>query len=129
MRAPGPREATKIVAMAGGKIVGSTRLQKIGCLLEMSGAGQGFPFSYHRYGPYSESLSISTADAGALGLLKVSECRAAWGGRFRVYEGAAEQMKDTAVLKLASTAAEADSIELELAVTAAFLASEGSKIP
>jgi hypothetical protein len=39
---PGPREAAKIVQLAGGEIIGSTRLQKIGCLLELVGAGVGF---------------------------------------------------------------------------------------
>jgi len=35
MPRPGPREAAKIVSMAGGEIIGTTRFQKIGCLLEL----------------------------------------------------------------------------------------------
>ena len=43
-----------IVRDAGGKIVGRTRLQKIGYLLELSGLGEGFSFDYRHYGPFSE---------------------------------------------------------------------------
>jgi uncharacterized protein len=60
---PGPREVAQIISLAGGEIIGSTRLQKIGCLLDLVGAGVGFEFSYHIYGPYSEELNLA-ASAG-----------------------------------------------------------------
>ena len=40
----------------------------------------GFRFSYHRYGPYSEELSIAASDADALGYVEEREKHAAWGG-------------------------------------------------
>jgi uncharacterized protein YwgA len=112
MSDPGPREATKIVKLAGGEIVGSTRLQKVGCLLDLVGAGVGFDYSYHLYGPYSEELSIAAADAHALEMIEIEERPASWGGRYSIYR---------------TTDDSSDSVELELAVTAAFLAKNGSK--
>lgn len=126
MTRPGPREASRIVKLAGGEIVGSTRLQKIGCLLELVGAGTGFDYSYHLYGPYSEELSIAATDAGALDFIDIEEKTAAWGGRYTVYRSPVDGVsQDSAVGTLAKTAAAADSVVLELAVTAAFLAQNG----
>lgn len=128
---PGPPEAAKIVKTAGGEIIGTTRLQKIGCLLELAGAGAGFNFSYHLFGPYSEALSIAASDADALELLEMEERTAAWGGRYCVYRTSVEGTEDVpaGVRTLAKTAASSDSVELELAVTAAFLAKNGFKNP
>jgi uncharacterized protein len=127
MPEPGPREAAQIISLAGGEIIGSTRLQKIGCLLDLVGAGVGFEFSYHIYGPYSEELSLAASDADALGIIDVNEKIAAWGGRYSIYRVAASnpQNLDTSIMKLAKRAAQADSVALELAVTAAFLAENG----
>jgi hypothetical protein len=124
---PGPREAARIVQLAGGEIIGSTRLQKIGCLLEMVGAGVGFDYSYHRFGPYSEELSIAATDADALDLIEINEKTAAWGGRYAIYRLAGDSggPADSSVSVLARTAAAANSVALELAVTAAFLAKNG----
>ena len=40
-------EVRDIVALAGGRIVGKTRLQKAVFILELAGVGFGFEFSYH----------------------------------------------------------------------------------
>ncbi len=122
---PGPREVARIVSLAGGEIIGRTRLQKIGCLLDLVGAGSGFEFSYHIYGPYSEELSIATSDADALDMITVDERVAAWGGRYSIYRTAMDFSADDFVKRLARRAAQADSVALELAVTAAFLAANG----
>lgn len=131
MTEPGAREAARIVAIAGGCIVGRTRLQKIGCLLDLVGAGVGFRFTYYHYGPYSEKLRIAAEDAGALNLLQIEENRAAWGGHYSIYRSSTDSTHDVpkAVRRLAQAAADADSIELELAVTAAFLAKQGEENP
>jgi hypothetical protein len=131
MTEPGAMEAARIVAIAGGRIVGSTRLQKIGCLLDLAGAGVGFQFTYHLFGPYSERLSVAAADADALGLIDVDETRATWGGRYSIYQSKGDIVHPAlpSVQTLAATAAKADSVELELAVTAAFLAKKGEKEP
>jgi uncharacterized protein len=123
---PGPRDVAKIVSLAGGEIIGSTRLQKIGCLLDLVGAGFGFGFSYHIYGPYSEELSIAATDADALDMITVDERTAAWGGRYSIYRTTLDSPSvNPLIKKLAKRAAQADSVALELAVTAAFLAANG----
>ena len=38
----------EIVALSGGRLIGKTRLQKAGYLLELAGLGYGFDFSYRR---------------------------------------------------------------------------------
>jgi uncharacterized protein len=128
---PGPREAAKIVQLAGGEIIGSTRLQKIGCLLELVGAGVGFDYSYHLFGPYSEELSIAAADADALDLIDIKERTATWGGRYSIYRSLSDNTdsSDPSVGALAKAAAAANSVALELAVTAAFLAKNGYSNP
>jgi len=124
---PGPSEVAQIISLAGGEIIGSTRLQKIACLLGLVGAGFGFEFSYHIYGPYSEELSLAASDAGALDIIDVHEKVAAWGGRYSIYRASTggQQILDANIMKLAKRAAQADSVALELAVTAAFLADNG----
>jgi hypothetical protein len=122
---PGPREVARIVSLAGGEIIGRTRLQKVGCLLDLVGSGSGFEFSYHIYGPYSEELSIAAGDADALDMITVDDRVAAWGGRYSIYRTTMDFSADASVKSLARKAAQADSVALELAVTAAFLAANG----
>jgi uncharacterized protein len=131
MPEPGPKEAVKLVASAGGEIVGRTRLQKIGCLLELAGANFGFRYEYHIYGPYSEQLSVAASDADALGLVQVEDRTADWGGRYSIYRAPVEKAEGLpgALKALGKTAAGANSIELELAVTAAFIARDGHPDP
>jgi uncharacterized protein len=123
---PGPGEVAKIISLAGGEVIGSTRLQKIACLLDLVGAGVGFEFSYHIYGPYSEELSIAANDADALDIISIRDQIAAWGGRYSIYRTKLDTSSaDPAIKRLAKRAAKADSVALELAVTAAFLAADG----
>lgn len=130
MVSPTPKDVARLIAAAGGEIVGRTRLQKVGCILELAGADFGFDYSYHLYGPYSEQLSLAVTDAEALGLISSEERTAEWGGRYSIYSSKNQAVDiPQPVLKLAQTAAKADSVVLELAVTAAYLASIGVENP
>ena len=118
------QKAAEIVRDAGGQIVGRTRLQKVGYLLELAGFGDGFRFEYYHYGPYSEELTEGIRMADAFGLVTEEEKQANWGGRYSVFTANAElgQPADADRAQFAAAAAEIDSIEIELAATAAYLA-------
>lgn len=121
-----------IIRDAGGRIVGRTRLQKVGYLLELSGLGEGFPFEYRHYGPYSEELASAVRDANALGLILEEEHKATWGGLYSIFtvtHHSEPPSGNLARTRLAREAASASAIELELAATAAFLFTEGSADP
>jgi hypothetical protein len=129
------RDTEKVAAIirdAGGKIVGRTRLQKTGYLLELAGLGEGFSFEYRHYGPYSEELAAAARDANALGLISEEEHRTGWGGFYSVFTttlaGPAKDVHPSRTT-LVREAGSASAIELELAATAAFLADEGSRDP
>ncbi|MBK1839709.1 hypothetical protein JHL17_20060 [Azospirillum sp. YIM B02556] len=118
------QKAAEIVRDAGGEIVGRTKLQKVAYLLELAGFGEGFPFSYRHYGPYSENLADAIRMADAFGLVVEEERQASWGGGYSIYRatdhvGLAAQTDRAA---FARVAASVDSVELELAATAAYLA-------
>ncbi len=119
----------QIVSDSGGRVVGRTKLQKIAYLLEATGLGEGFSFEYRHYGPYSEELSSAARSARILNVLREEEHPTSWGGFYSIYTVSAETNGDTVRSQVAKVAAGADSIELELAATAAFLASEGSTDP
>jgi len=120
-----------IIRDAGGRVVGRTRLQKLGYLLELSGLGEGFSFEYRHYGPYSEELAAAARNAKFLGLIFEQEHPASWGGTYSVSTAAAASADaaDQPRIRLAGEAVAADPIELELAATAAFLAVEGATDP
>jgi len=125
-------KAAAIVRDAGGKIVGRTRLQKIGYLLELAGLGEGFSFEYRHYGPYSEELASAARDANALELLSEEEYPATWGGLYSVFTSppaATPEGVNPSRMRLVREAADASAIELELAATAAFLSDAGSRDP
>lgn len=118
----GKDRITRIVRDAGGCIVGRTRMQKVAFLLELAGLGEGFRFEYKHYGPYSEELTEAAKMAASFGLLSVEERQTAWGGWYSVYE--AKQggtITDARRAALASEAVKLDSLDLELAATAAYL--------
>jgi uncharacterized protein YwgA len=119
--------AAEIVRDAGGHIVGRTKLQKIAFFLEAAGVGAGFPFRYKHFGPYSEQLAAAAQHAAALRLISEEECIANWGGHYSIYSTQlpSEPSSHPARAQLARELVEADAVELELAATAAFLASEG----
>lgn len=120
-----------IVNDAGGKVVGRTRLQKIAYLLELAGVGGGFAFEYRHYGPYSEDLANSTKIANMFGVLKEKERPTSWGGVYSIFTVTENKFSsgNEARCALARLAAAADAVELELAATAAFLASKGEDDP
>lgn len=128
-----PKVLGELVSLAGGRIVGRIRLQKSVCALELTGLGYGFPFSYRHFGPYSENLKIACSDADALGYIHEKTETANWGGWYSVFESteviqpSSPQQKQRS--ELLQITANADSVELELAVTAAFLASNGINDP
>lgn len=114
-----------IVELAGGRIVGRTRFQKIGYLLEALGLGSGFEFSYRHYGPYSSDLASDMKIASLIGLVKEQEQPASWGGTYSIYETTNSCLDDeNPASKVAAICANANAIDLELAATAVFLAQE-----
>ena len=125
------RAAAEIVGDAGGRVVGRTRLQKIAYLLELSGAGTGFPFAYRHYGPYSEELTLAVRAANRLRLMSEEERATNWGGSFSIFTTEAPHSSSAVPgrIELVREGASAGSIELELAATAAYLYSQGEQDP
>jgi len=101
-------------------------------LLELAGVGYGFNFNYRLFGPFSDELQVACDDADALGLIREREKSASWGGSYYVFTSEGTQIASTAPKtrtrkQLLKIAVDADPVELELAVTAAFLAA--NKVP
>lgn len=128
MSTPTAKDVAQIIG-AVGEIVGRTRLQKTVAMLEMTGLGCGFTFSYHRFGPYSEELTAAVERGVLLGWVSESEKVASWGGVYSVFRAPAVGATDPTKKAIISIAAKADSVVLELTATAAFLASEGDQSP
>ena len=59
-----------VVALAGGRIVGRTRLQKMVYLLEQKGLESGATFYYYNFGPFSDDVADSVIDAKIKGEIK-----------------------------------------------------------
>lgn len=116
-------KVTQLVKEAGGKIVGRTRLQKIACLLELANVGDGFRFSYHHFGPYSEELSSAAEMAELYDMIEKTDKKASWGGTYSVYtvngSGKAASVVRQGII---DATIDAGAIVLELAATAAYLA-------
>ena len=125
------QKVADIVASAGGKIVGRTRLQKIGYLLERAGLGDGFEFEYRHYGPFSDALASAAHNAAILDFIDEEECQATWGGTYSIFTSRNNPTDagSTARQTLAVLAAASDAVELELAATAAFLSDKGFDDP
>lgn len=126
------QKAADIIRDSGGEVVGRTKLQKIACLLELAGLGEGFPFEYRHYGPFSQELADAVLVAHMLDLIEEEECTASWGGKYSIYRSASSQEAphvDSPRRQLLQRAVSADPVELELAVTAAFLKSQGEDSP
>ncbi len=115
-----------IISDSGGTIVGRTRLQKIACLMELAGLGEKIEFNYHHYGPYSDELANATKAAKFLGYISETEQPTSWGGAYSIYttEKSSNHLESEIRKKLAEIAVKANAVELELAVTAAFLANQ-----
>ena len=115
-------KAAALVRDAGGRIVGRTKLQKIGYLLELCGLGDGFHFEYRHYGPYSEELAEAIKIAGAFGLVAEEERQADWGGFYSIYSSSvSSDHRTNPRVQFAKSAAQIGAVELELAATAAYL--------
>ena len=117
----------EMVALAGGQIVGKTRLQKAGYVLELSGLGYGFDFSYHNFGPYSEELAWAAREAVIDGKVVERE-DARWGGTYSIFSTDRQLPKDgteDARSHLLAKVVKADAVVLELAATAALLHAGG----
>lgn len=121
-----PLKVAAIIADAGGRVVGRTRLQKIAYLLTVAGLETDLSFSYKHYGPFSEDLASSAQLGALLGLFNEFEQPTSWGGSYSTYVSAAPAVPQVgARQELARAAASADAVELELAATAVFLSREG----
>lgn len=118
---PEPKDVAQILVYAGGSIVGKTRLQKIAYLLEISGMGPGYKFSYHYYGPYSSELDSDANIAWAFDLIHREDRTANWGGTYSIFSIDNPALGDSPCSRLAKLAVDADAVVLELAATAAFL--------
>src|SRR4051794_31385770 len=124
-----PKAVAEITALNGGTLTGKTRLQKTAYLLESKGVGYGFDFAYHYYGPYSEELATAAEDAEALGLLSINEYVTAAGFPYAVFNTGIEAPTGSDTMarraRILSALNAYDSITLELAATADFLAKNG----
>lgn len=119
----------QLINDAGGRVVGRTRLQKMACLLDIAGYHRGFDFEYRHFGPYSELLYDVSKFAVAEGAIVEEEKQTSWGGWYSVFETHGSGSGDAGQAALAQCMVGADLIELELAVTAAFLAHQGWEHP
>jgi uncharacterized protein YwgA len=122
------RDVADIIGVVG-DIVGKTKLQKTVALLELSGFGAGFSFSYYLYGPYSDELAAAVDRAILLGMIREDERVANWGGRYSVFHADPVQMEDQNKAELIRRATRANPVVLELAVTAAFLGAAKEEQP
>ena len=120
-------EVVDIVATAEGSLVGRTRLQKTACLLTISGLSDSFGFAYKHYGPFSQELADAIEMATLFSNLNEEQRQTQWGGTFSIFSTAVQSATEKgsprqAIIAIANAA---DAIELELATTAAFLATQG----
>ena len=124
-------EVTSIVGDAGGRIVGRTRLQKIAYLLTATGLDDNFKFSYKHYGPFSSELADSVEFGSLIGNLTEEKRETGWGSVYSIYtlDDFQPPNETTPRSQLATIAANSESIELELAATAVFLAHDGYDDP
>lgn len=123
--------ASKIIDDAGGVIVGRTKIQKIAYMLEVMGLGDGFPFAYKRFGPFSDEFGAALKSAEVFDLISEEEKPTPWGGFYSVFRSNNQnpQPSSDARAPVVGLGRDADPVELELAATAAFLALEGYEHP
>jgi hypothetical protein len=120
----------KIIADAGGEVVGRTKLQKTAFLLSLAGLDDAFRFGYKYYGPFSEGLAAAAELAAAFDVIAEDRQPTSWGGTYSVYRSPAKPSGEGGDRSaLARAAAAADAVILELAATAAYLEQEGRPDP
>ena len=112
-----------IVRDAGGKLVGRTRLQKVGYLMQLAGFAGDFQYEYRHYGPYSEELAEAMEIAVGLGIVREEKKESMSGAWYSIYH-VDQPSGDDDRARFIATAAKISAIELELAATAAFLHTE-----
>lgn len=122
-------DLARLIQLNGGQLIGKTRLQKSAYFLEIKSLGFGFDFNYHRFGPYSEELTVSTDDAVALGLIEIDWKESQGGTRYAIFRSKSlQEDKDKEDLQrrgILNVLKGFSSIELELAATADFLKRNG----
>lgn len=122
-------DVARLVHLNGGHLIGKTRLQKSAYFLDAYGAGFGFDFDYHRFGPYSEELANATDDARALNLLEENWRESQGGIKYAVFHSKSlpgeEQALDSRRRKILKILEGYSAIEVELAATADFLKKNG----
>lgn len=117
-----------LVALNGGKLVGSTRLQKQVYLAHCYGAKlDELHFIYHHYGPYSFDLVDGCIDAEAEGQITTKERPGRYGVRYTTYttnlrpSGGIGELSEAEAGRVIHCTNRVSSVALELAATAAFL--------
>jgi uncharacterized protein YwgA len=75
----------EVVSLAGGKVAGRVRLQKIFYLLDQLGLKSGLRYAYHHYGPYSSDLTEAISDAIAFKMIDERTERRRDGVGYSVY--------------------------------------------
>lgn len=126
-----PAYVAKIASLNGGSIVGKTRIQKTLYFLEEFGAGCDLEFEYHFYGPYSEEASVALDDASALGYIQQDWKYTKAGAKYAVIRSSKDFKKeevDERRKRILSLLSSYDSISIELAATADFLAKNGFQL-
>lgn len=119
--------AAALIADAGGVIIGFTKIQKLAYLLEISGEGAGFRFENRGSGPFSEELSAALETARNFGLITIEERSTTPGNFYTVYEAeidSGSQSVSEQRRRVIEAAMETSPVTLEVATTAAWLASE-----
>jgi uncharacterized protein YwgA len=122
-------KVVNLIKVAGGQIVGRTRLQKMVYLLESAGFIDGFEFEYRHYGPFSEDVANAVFLGQFEGVITEEERPASWGGFYSIYRatGVAPTCDQTMLNFIALTSA-ANPVALELAATAVYLANSEREI-
>ncbi len=117
--------AARIVRDAGGELVGRTRLQKVAYLTQLAGFSSELRFEYRHFGPFSDDLARGMEIATAFGDVQEVERQADWGGWSSIYRtNAPPELGAEDRGAFVRRAVEIGAIELELAATAAFLATQ-----
>lgn len=117
-----------VIGVAGGRVVGRTRLQKIFYMLEVAGYGAGLRYDYKHYGPYSEDLTSAVQLEILFGDVEEKKETSQAGRRYSVFTSNMTEHSDQSTKgKMLSIMQKASSIELELAATAVLLSRDGFK--
>ena len=125
--------AVNLVALNGGELVGSTRLQKQAYLVHCCGANlEELDFIYHHYGPYSFELADGCIEAQAEGWMTTEERPGRYGVRYTTYRmtnppplGGIGDLSKREAGHVVDCTNRVSSVALELAATAAFLQRQG----